>query len=365
MATTKCFPILCALVLAGMAAPANAVWTGGSEGCVAGAQPVYENVLIDMVSLQGPIQVPAVLTRPVEWVRTGRFGGCFKPVANPPAVVFLHGSGGIGNREGFYARALQRQYATLTIEMFKGTLSGTGTGRPPLPFFNYSYAMGALKFLIEEVGAREDGVGCVGFSWGGVVCQQLAMEKYAQEFGDDLYGGAQHRFAAHVAHYPSCWLRYRPGVSDQTRAVLGILEGGLGTSELGLDFGDYDGDQLPDLTSAPVLVQVGSEDAYDNAPGESGSASCVALASSVAPPEQGLVEVNVIAGATHAYDAVFTVPSVVNDPFARRGECIASGAGACLGDPATAPEVVIEPNQDAAIASLHAIRRFFRDHLRQ
>jgi dienelactone hydrolase len=292
-------------------------------------------------------------------------------VEDSPAVVVLHGSGGMDTRNAFYGQSLQRRFTTLSVEMFKGSVSA-GTDRPPLPLFNYSYALGALKYLIEAEGfIAEDGtiggeagadlnrkvpvdpdtVGCLGLSWGGVICNQLAVEKYSQAFGDSLYG-TNYRFAAHAANYPVCWAR-------NLDSIPGLPPGADG----GLDFGRNFG---AELTGAPVLIQVGSEDAYDNSgipgdPLESGSLPCNALKASLDADEQKLFDVVVFDGGYHAFDRLFAVAAVAKDQFARLGIAFLSDDP---NHPDNWPEVAVIPDQVIANESSKNILRFFRRNLR-
>jgi dienelactone hydrolase len=228
--------------------------------------------------------------------------------------------------------------------------------------FNYSHAFGALKFLVEtegfiaengtvvaedvggagsvrKVAADPQAVGCLGFSWGGVICNQVATELYSQQFGDLLYG-TDYRFAAHVANYPVCYARNIPNPANPNELLPG--------SQFGREFG-------AELTGAPILIQVGSEDAYDNAEGQSGSETCNLLKDRLVLEEQELVDVVVFDGGHHAFDRLFAVSGVVRDPFAR--------LGVAIGDPANAPEVAIIPDQVIANQSLRNVRRFFRRKL--
>lgn len=330
---------VCVLAVGGLSPAAFASNYGGGEGCVEGSSPVYSNVEFTVEEFFPPdtsSTVKAVLTQPVEWVRTGRRSGCYMLVENPPAVVILHGSAGMDTRNAFYGQALKRRYATLSVEMFPA-----GSERPPLPAFNYSYAFGALKYLIEsDVAADPEAVGCLGFSWGGVICNQVAVELYAVQFGDDLYDTdyPPYRFAAHVANYPVCWARNIPGPTGEP--LLGSLFGG---------------DDAP-LTGKPLLVQVGGLDAYDNEVGGSGSEACIALAEPLTPDEEDLLEVVVFDGAYHGFDRLFAVPVVVRDQFARLGIGVTE-------PPENWPEVPIIPDQEVANRSRRNVLRFFRRNL--
>lgn len=358
MSNRNSFLAVFALLIGGLSSTALAFgYHSNDERCRDNSDPVYSDVQFDVFDINNPgtpLKVKAVLTQPVEWVRKRGRRGCFMLVEEPPAIVILHGSGGMDTRNAFYGQKLQKRFATLSVEMFKGSVSA-GTGRPELPLFNYPHAFGALKFLVEAEGyIAEDGtvspkydtglarkvpvnpnaVGCLGLSWGGVVCNQVATERYSQEFGDNLYGTG-YRFAAHVANYPVCY----------GRNVVPFP---------GLQFGRRFG---AELTGAPLLIQVGSLDAYDNAEGQSGSETCNALKDSLDLDEQELVDVVVFEGGYHAFDRLFAVSDVVRDPFARLGIALNEP------DPENWPEVAIIPDQIIANESGKNIRRFFRRNL--
>ena len=333
-------------------------WGYDDKGCLGGPDPVYSNFEVkDVFNPQtnsfDDVVVKAILTQPVEWVRSKRHRGCFSLVENPSAVVILHGSGGIGVRENDNAQSLQGKHATLTVEMFQGSFGAGTSGRPPLPIFNYTHAFASLQYLIDEVGADPNRIGCMGSSWGAVICNQAAVEKYAQIYGSELYEN-DYRFAAHVARYPVCWARKLP--EKPLPLPIFLVQQALGLAELGLDFG---GDDAP-LVGAKILVQIGSEDAYDNAEGESGSETCLELKSSLDASERRLLDVDILSSGTHAFDRVFTPETSINDPFARLGSCVVETSLGCLADPETfpPPSVTITPSQDLALQARSKARRF-------
>ena len=135
-----------------------------------------------------------------------------------------------------------------------------------------------------------------------------ATELYASKFGGKL------RFSAHVAHYPVCYGYNSP----------------------------IPGSEFFDLTGAPLLIQIGEEDDYDN-----GSAPCFALKDGLDPEEQSVVEVTSYEGAFHGWDRL-EVPITVDDPFSNLG-----GGG----------EVEIVPDVAQAYESRKNVVSFFRRHL--
>jgi dienelactone hydrolase len=149
----------------------------------------------------------------------------------------------------------------------------------------------------------------MGFSWGGAEALAAAEEYNVSQFGDGI------PFAAHIAHYPSCW----------------------GSNRI-----EIPGAKFENLTGAPILIQIREEDDYDN-----GSAPCFALKKSLDPEFQSVVEVISYEGAYHAWDKL-EVPFTAYDPFANRGYG---------GDVEVVPDVAI------AYESRKKVVRFFRRHL--
>ena len=192
-----------------------------------------------------------------------------------PAVVILHGSAGVDSRGSLYADALNAAgIATLEIDMWGARGIAGGGQRPPLPTFTLPDAYGALNYLASKPGIDAQRIGVLGFSWGGVMSLLSADKNYTSGLGNG------HKFAAHVAHYPICW-GYNIGIP-------GIV--------------------FNDLTGAPVLIQVGKLDDYDD-----GGEPCENLAAPF--PE---VSVKVYPNAHHAWDRLQPALTV-QDPFSHLG----------------------------------------------
>lgn len=193
-----------------------------------------------------------------------------------PAVVILHGSAGVDSRGSLYARSLNDAgIATLEIDMWGARGITSAAQRPPLPTVTLPDAFGALQYLAALPGIDAQRIGVLGFSWGGVMSLLSADKSYTSAFGN----GRQ--FAAHVAHYPVCWA-YNIGIP-------GIV--------------------FNDLTGAPVLMQIGDLDDYDE-----GGAPCQNLAAPY--PE---VSVTVYPNAHHAWDRLQPALTV-QDPFSHLGQ---------------------------------------------
>jgi dienelactone hydrolase len=80
-----------------------------------------------------------------------------------PAVVILHGSGGIDGRGEFHAKALNAAgIATLEVLMFTSGNRPRDGSRS-----NFTHMYGALKYLANRPDIDPQRIGVTGFSWGG------------------------------------------------------------------------------------------------------------------------------------------------------------------------------------------------------
>lgn len=243
-----------------------------------------------------------------------------------PAVLILHGSSGVDSRGDFYERALNAAgITTLQIDMWEARGVTGIANRPGLPVLTYPDAFSALAFLAVQPGVDAQRIGVLGFSWGGVMALGTAEQLYAGQFG----GGR--KFKAHVANYPVCYGANNPGLV----APFGVTPAQAGT-------------QFLHLTGAPVLIQIGSNDSYDN-----GTAHCTALAQAVNPGNNNVVKVNTYPGAYHAWDRLM-IPVTAPDPFANEGSYVATGV---------VPIVTIVPDVAQAYTSRDRVVRFFRGSL--
>ncbi|MDQ2780071.1 MAG: dienelactone hydrolase family protein [Pseudomonadota bacterium] len=241
-----------------------------------------------------------------------------------PAVLILHGSSGVDARGDFYEAALNAAgFVTLQIDMWEARGVTGIANRPQAPILTYPDAFSALAFLSADPRIDAARIGVVGFSWGGVVSLGAAERLYAGNFG----GGR--RFAAHVANYPVCY-------------------GANNTSIPALNPPAAVGTQFLNLTGAPVLIQIGSNDDYDN-----GVGPCQRLAASVNPGNNHIVEVQTYPGAYHAFDRLM-IPVVAPDPFGNEGSYFTSGV---------VPVVRIVPNVDQAYQARDRAVAFFKQHL--
>ncbi len=281
-----------------------------NDGCLKYHHPITSFIEFQSINLEtqppSPITIKGKLKLPVRYSK--RFE-CYLPKKSVPAVVILHGSAGIDFRGDFYARSLNANgIATLEIDMWEARGVKTLADRPSIPIVNLPDAFGALRFLTEQENIDPEHIGIMGFSWGGVVTMAAATEFNAARFGGDL------RFAAHIAHYPVCFA-YNSAIP---------------------------GSEFFNLTGAPIMIQIGDEDDYDE-----GAAACLAVKASLTPEEQDLLRVRVYKGATHGWDRL-QMPTTFIDPFSHLG------AGG---------EVSVVPDVNYAYKSRRRVVRFFRSHL--
>ncbi|HSE95948.1 MAG TPA: dienelactone hydrolase family protein [Methylomirabilota bacterium] len=148
-------------------------------------------------------------------------------------------------------------------------------------------------------------IGITGFSLGGAVSMLTASKPLA-----DQYGPPGLRFRAHASLYPVCWV--------------------------------YNSSQRPhyifkELTGAPVLIQGGALDTYDEPD------TCQKLVNSLPDASRQLVRLKMYPGATHKFDAA-EPGHVFKDPAANLGR---------------GGEVRVVPNPAAAEMAREATARCF------
>ena len=323
----ECKHMLLAATLAGGATAALA----GGPGCdgarlprvsfVQFSSPNIAALLPSLLTVKGKLSLPA---RQAEHRDTARGHGCGTGQPRKlPAVLILHGSSGVDARGDFHEAALNAAgIATLQIDMWEARGVASAAERPKAPILTLPDAFSALAYLASRAEIDPQRIGVLGFSWGGVNAMAAAERAYVGMFG------AGRQFKAHVAHYPVCYAYNNPVPGLPPPAQMGT--------------------QFVHLTGAPVLIQVGSLDDYDN-----GAEHCRALARSVNPGNGNAVTVAEIAGAYHAFDRLM-VPIVVNDPFANEGSYFTTGV---------VPQVTMAPDVAQAHAARERLVRFFRRHL--
>jgi dienelactone hydrolase len=197
-----------------------------------------------------------------------------------PAVIMMHGTGGIRYSGVYYAAVLNGAgIATLEVDQWGGRgLRGGASSRPEHLGDNLPDIAGAYHLLNERPDIDMTRIGIMGESMGGI--QTLLM---MTQHNSDAILGPGVKLQAAVALYPICWL-----------------------------YNHVPGADFKDLVNAPVRIMVGSADDYDG-----GGAACQELLNELAPQDAAHLSLRIFPGATHIFDT-FTDPYEFNDPGANR-----------------------------------------------
>jgi uncharacterized protein len=242
---------------------------------------------------------------------SARFGRPAASSSNFPAVLILHGSGGVDGRGAFYARAIQEAgIATLEITMFPrhGRPSQEGS-KATMP-----HAAAALKWLAAQPTVHGQRLGVMGFSWGGAMAVLMSSEFVQERLGKDIP-----RPAAFASFYPVCSNLAR-NMRDPKRAFYNAYTR---------------------MSATPMLIFVGTRDDY-----EEGERTCDALVAMWPPTAREHTIVRYVEGATHGFDGLKAME--FKDEFAR-------GRGGM---------VSVIPNAEAAADARKEVVSFFLKHLK-
>ena len=220
-----------------------------------------------------------------------------------PAIVIVHGSAGVDSRGRGYVVALnQAGFVTLEIDLWAARGVRSPLERPKSVADTLPDAFAALDFLTHQAGIDPRRIAIMGFSWGGIV-SMLSATTRAQHFAKD-----GQRFAAHAPFYPACWT-----------------------------YNTVPGFEFEDLTGAPVFIQSGAADLYDDPD------SCARLVASLPEKARAHVTFKTYPGATHAWDRK-EADITPFDPFAFKGK---------------GGEVPFRYNEDVTQQSTEAVVQFF------
>ena len=191
-----------------------------------------------------------------------------------PAMVIVHGSGGVQPGEWAWANRINALgIASFVIDNFTGR-GVTETETDPFrlsPTADVAGALAALRLLATHPGIDPKRIGVMGFSRGGIVALDTALEPFRRGVIDgDL------RFAVHIPFYPDCDVNY----------VSAHLDG------------------------SPILMLLGGKDDYTPA------APCVTYADALRA-KGAQVSVVVYPNAYHAFDRDFPLQYHQLDPSGR------------------------------------------------
>lgn len=123
-----------------------------------------------------------------------------------PAMIILHGSGGISGREPMWAQRLNELgYAAFIVDSFTGRgIKDTLTDQSQLSMAgDMADGLVALKLLASHPRIDRKRIAVMGFSRGGIAALYTALEPIRRGIIDDDL-----RFAAHVPLYPACNVPY-------------------------------------------------------------------------------------------------------------------------------------------------------------
>jgi dienelactone hydrolase len=115
-----------------------------------------------------------------------------------PAMVVIHGTGGIDGRTRYFAEELPKRNVAAFMVDFKSGHFTSPADRPPNDNF-LPAAFAALKVLRGRNDIDPGNIGIMGFSFGG----HLTMTTSFGENKTRWIGGEQ-GFKAHIAYYPGC-----------------------------------------------------------------------------------------------------------------------------------------------------------------
>ena len=215
-----------------------------------------------------PVTIPGatVSNWSVKEVR-GRFGRPAGSTTKVPAVLILHGSGGVDGRGAFHATALQQAgIATLEITMFaRGGRPRAGHGA------TMPHAAAALKWLAARPDVHAERLGVMGFSWGGVMTVLLSSELVQEQLGTDVP-----RPVAFAPLYPVC-----TGMARFLQRAQYAFH-----------------NAQTRMSASPMLIHIGTRDDY-----EEGERPCDAFVAMWPAAARERTTVRNVEGATHGFDS--------------------------------------------------------------
>jgi dienelactone hydrolase len=136
-----------------------------------------------------------------------------------PAMIIAPGSSGVGKKdlERWVPLFTNGGIAAFVVDSFtqRGIVSTSEDQSLLSPAANDADALAALKLLATHPLIDRDRIGIIGFSRGGATALATALDRFRRGMIDDDL-----KFAAHVAFYPPCGLRYWAASNPTTGAPI-------------------------------------------------------------------------------------------------------------------------------------------------
>lgn len=192
-----------------------------------------------------------------------------------PAVLILHGSGGVDGRGHMYGQALaDAGIASLEIDMFtpRGVSQNNIDTARPRPTDALPDVFGALRAMAAHPRLDDGRLGVMGFSFGGILSTLVATAPIG-----GTYGPGSPAVRGVMPFYPPCYL-FTEGEGPFAAMI---------------------GSRFPRM---PMLMLVAGRDDYDADGGE----SCRRLLAAGSPEAQRNARLHIHPNATHAWEGVRT-----------------------------------------------------------
>jgi dienelactone hydrolase len=261
-----------------------------------------------------PVTIPG--TEISGWGQVGevpaRFGRPASSTPKVPAVLILHGSGGVDGRGAFYAKALQEAgIATLEITMFPPGGRPQAGSKATMP-----HAAAALKWLAAQPTVDGERLGVMGFSWGGGMSVWMSSELVQERLGKDT-------------PKPAAFAPFYPGCSNIVRYVVDPQHPYYNTHTR--------------MSPTPMLIHVGTRDDL-----EEGERPCDKMVAMWPAAAREQVTVRYVQDATHGFDSQ-------GPAFQYYDNLAHAGRGGM---------VSVTPSPKDAAEARHAVVSFFVKHLK-
>lgn len=192
-----------------------------------------------------------------------------------PAVIVVHGTGGVDERTAYFAEQLPKEGIAAFVVDFQSGVFTSPRDRPPNDAF-LPAAFAALRILRNKSEINPDKIAIIGFSLGGHLSMTTSLLSNKNKWIGDEPG-----FVAHVSYYPGCLFLNRK-INNESKII------------------------------APVKIYWGTKDSYGD--GE----WCPLLLKKIETSMSANIEFEAYEGAQHGFDGSRSLRFY--DPVALRGD---------------------------------------------